>query len=72
MTSKLLRRRGSPTVWFTADAIATWRAAPRTTPEGLPPYSDLAITTALTLRTVFLAQAALKHSGCSEPSRMPA
>ena len=29
------------------------KAAPRTTPGGQPHYSDLAITTALTLRAVF-------------------
>ena len=33
--------------------IASWRAAPRTTPGGQPNYSDLAITTALMLRAVF-------------------
>jgi hypothetical protein len=40
-------------VWFTDDAIAAWKAAPRTTPGGQPHDSDLAITTALTLRAVF-------------------
>ena len=40
-------------MWFTEDAIAAWKAAPRTTPGGQPHYSDLAITTALTLRAVF-------------------
>jgi hypothetical protein len=40
-------------VWFTDEAIAAWRAAPRTTPGGQPHYSDLAITTVLTLRAVF-------------------
>src|SRR3954454_2939895 len=48
-----LRQRGSLTVWFTAEAIEGWRAAPRTTRGGQPSYSDLAITTALTLRAVF-------------------
>ncbi|HEX3996471.1 MAG TPA: IS5 family transposase [Acetobacteraceae bacterium] len=48
-----LRRRGSLTVWFTDGAIQAWRAEPRTTPGGQPHYSVLAITTALTLRTVF-------------------
>jgi hypothetical protein len=48
-----LRARGSLTVWFTAEAIEAWRAAPRTTRGGQPCYSDLAITTALTLRAVF-------------------
>src|SRR5437763_8613688 len=48
-----LRQRGSLTIWFTDAAIAAWRAAPRTTRGGQPSYSDLAITTALTLRAVF-------------------
>jgi hypothetical protein len=49
----LREKRGSLTVWFTDDAIAAWKAAPRTTPGGQPHDSDLAITTALTLRAVF-------------------
>src|SRR6478609_8789836 len=48
-----LCQRGSLTVWFTDEAIAAWRAAPRTTRGGQPWYSPLAITTALTLRAVF-------------------
>src|ERR1700745_1683767 len=48
-----LRRRGSLTVWFSDEAIAAWRAEPRTTRGGQPHYSALAITTALTLRVVF-------------------
>ena len=48
-----LRQRGSLTVWFTKEAIAAWRAAPRTTRGGQPWYSPLAILTALTLRAVF-------------------
>jgi hypothetical protein len=48
-----LRQRGSLTVWFTAEAIEGWRAAPRTTPGGQPWYSPLAILTGLTLRAVF-------------------
>jgi Transposase DDE domain len=48
-----LRQRGSLTVWFTDEAIAAWRAAPRTTRGGQPWYSPLAILTALTLRAVF-------------------
>src|ERR671912_662469 len=48
-----LRQRGSLTVWFTDQAIAAWRAAPRTTRGGQPEYSALAIATALTLRAVF-------------------
>ena len=48
-----LRQRGSLTVWFTEEAIAAWRAEPRTTRGGQPWYSPLAILTALTLRAVF-------------------
>jgi Transposase DDE domain len=48
-----LRRRGSLTLWFTDEAIAAWRAGPRTTPGGQPHYSALAITVALTMRAVF-------------------
>jgi hypothetical protein len=48
-----LRQRGSLTVWFTDEAVATWAAAPRTTRGGQPFYSPLAILTALTLRAVF-------------------
>src|SRR3954471_17312725 len=48
-----LRQRGSLTVWFTKEAIAAWRAEPRTTRGGQPWYSPLAILTALTRRTVF-------------------
>jgi Transposase DDE domain len=48
-----LRRRGSLKLWFTDEAIAAWRAEPRTTRGGQPHYSTLAITTALTMRAVF-------------------
>jgi Transposase DDE domain len=48
-----LRQRGSLTVWFSEDAIAGWRAAPRTTRGGQAWYSPLAILTALTLKAVF-------------------
>ena len=49
----VLRQRGSLTVWFTEDAIAGWKAEPRTTRGGQPRYSGLAIATALTLSAVF-------------------
>ena len=29
-----LRQRGSLTIWFSEEAVAAWRAAPRTTPGG--------------------------------------
>ena len=48
-----LRNRGSLTIWFTEEALAGWKAQPRTTRGGQPHYSDLAIETALTLRAVF-------------------
>ena len=51
--NEALRQRGSLTMWFTDEAITAWKAAPRTTPEGQPHYSDFAITTALILRAVF-------------------
>ena len=35
-----LRQRGSLTVWFTDEAIAGWRAQPRTTPGGQPDYTN--------------------------------
>jgi hypothetical protein len=48
-----LRQRGSLTVWFSEEAIAAWRAEPRTTRGGQAHYCALAIRTALTLRAVF-------------------
>ena len=48
-----LRQRGSLTVWFTDEAVATWKAEPRTTCGGQRWYSPLAILTALTLKAVF-------------------
>jgi hypothetical protein len=45
-----LRQRGSLTVWFADEAIAAWRAAPRTTRGGQAWYSPLAILKALTLK----------------------
>src|ERR1019366_2210163 len=35
-----LRNRGSLTIWFTPEAIAGWKAQPRTTPGGQRHYSD--------------------------------
>jgi hypothetical protein len=40
-------------VWFGEDAINAWNAPPSGRPGGQRRYSDLAIVTALTLRTVF-------------------
>lgn len=48
-----LRNRGSPTVWFTQEALAGRRAQPRKMPGGQVVYSHLAIETALTLRAGF-------------------
>jgi hypothetical protein len=44
-----LRQRGDLAVWFSEEAIAAWRAEPRTNRGGQPWYSPLAILTALTL-----------------------
>jgi hypothetical protein len=40
-------------IWFTDEAVAAWRAEPRTSRGGQPWCSPLAILTALTLRAVF-------------------
>src|ERR1051326_1142269 len=48
-----LRQRGSLTIWFTDEAVEAWAAEPRAARGGQPWYSELAILTALTLRTVF-------------------
>ena len=54
------RRRGDLTVWFSEEAIAAWRAEPRTNRGGQPWFSPRAILTALTLRAMFLL--ALRHT----------
>ena len=48
-----LRQRGSLAAWFTDEAIAAWKAQPRTARGGQPWRSPLAILTGLTLRAVF-------------------
>ena len=48
-----LRARGDVTVWFSEDAIANWISRSTGARGGPRLYSDLAIETALTLRTVF-------------------
>jgi hypothetical protein len=48
-----LRQRGSLTIWFSNEAIAAWRAEPRTTRGEQAWHPPLAILTALTLRAVF-------------------
>ena len=48
-----LRERGDITVWFDDEARSAWNAPPNGRPGGQRRYSDLAIVTALTLRTVF-------------------
>lgn len=49
-----LGKRGDITIWFDEDAIGAWNApSVGSRPGGKRLYSDLAIVTALTLRTVF-------------------
>ena len=51
-----IRRRTQATivpVWFDEAAVGAWNAPPSGKPGGQPTCSDLAIITALTLRTVF-------------------
>ena len=46
-------QRGDVTLWLSADARNSWRPSPSGQPGGQRRFSDLAITTALTLRLVF-------------------
>ena len=48
-----LRKRGDVTVWFDEGCADSWNAPSSGLPGGQRRYSDLAIVTALTLRTVF-------------------
>ena len=48
-----LRRRGDLTIWFSEDAIKSWREPPSGKPGGQRIYADLAIEAALTLRMIF-------------------
>ncbi len=48
-----LKQRGDVTVWFDEAAVDAWRQPPSGRPGGQRRYSDIAIVTALTLRTVF-------------------
>ena len=48
-----LRKRGDITIWFDEAAVAAWNAPASGLPGGQRRYSDLAIITALTLRTVY-------------------
>ena len=48
-----LVERGDITVWISEDAIDAWKPRPSRKRGGQKRYSDLAIETALTLRTVF-------------------
>ena len=48
-----LRQRGNLTVRITGDAPGQWRAPRRSTPGGQPEYSEFAIATCLTPRTIY-------------------
>ncbi len=48
-----LRARGDVTVWFSEDAVVNWISRSTGAPGGPRLYSDLAIETSLTLKTVF-------------------
>ena len=50
---RALRRRGDLTLWFSEEAIAAWHAPAESKPGGQRVYSDLAIKTALTVRSVY-------------------
>ena len=53
MYEEALRERGDLTVWFDEEARSSWNAPASGRPGGQRRYSDLAIVTSLTLRTVF-------------------
>jgi hypothetical protein len=48
-----LRRRGDLTIWFSDDAVNSWRALPSGKPGGQRTYANIAIEAALTIRMVF-------------------
>lgn len=48
-----LRKRGELTLWFSQEAIQAWHAPSSGKPGGQRVYSDLAIETALAVRTVY-------------------
>ena len=48
-----LRKRGDLTIWINAEALDLWTAPRRVSRGGQPRYSDMAITTCLTLGMVF-------------------
>ena len=50
---RALVQRGDVTLWLSASARHAWRPSPSGQPGGQKRFSDLAITTALTLRLVF-------------------
>ena len=50
---RALVQRGDVTLWLSAAARDAWRPSPSGQPGGQKRFSDLAITTALTLRLVF-------------------
>ncbi len=50
---KALRRRGDLTLWFSEEALRAWLAPVGSKPGGQRVYSDLAIETALTIRSVY-------------------
>ena len=50
---RALVQRGDVTLWLSADARDAWRPSPSGQPGGQKRFSDLAITTTLTLRLVF-------------------
>ncbi len=48
-----LRRRGHLTIWFSDDAIKSWRAPTSGTPGGQRIYANIAIEAAMTIRMVY-------------------
>ena len=66
-----LRRRGDLTVWISDDALELWAAPRRTTPDGQPYYSDLAIELCLTLGMVFKLRTPMTSCDFALPLKHP-
>ncbi len=65
-----LRRRGDITSRFDDDAVGSWNAVASGRPGGQPEYSNLAILTSLTLRSLFHLGLRQKEGFVGSPMRL--
>ena len=66
--NQVLVRRGDVTVWVSSEAIAAWTARRSGRRGGQRRYSDLAIETALTLRSSTISRCARPKGSCTRCS----